>query len=121
MVTQKKMLATVTRQTPRCPIFGLPKELRGTNLPTHEDVLLSYLDENFKISKQKVPFSTIADNFATQIATTYCKASIPVLSHARIVKMIKAYHDIYNKLTKSYNRDQEKQWLKTEKFVAEAK
>ncbi|GBL87559.1 hypothetical protein AVEN_165168-1 [Araneus ventricosus] len=108
MATQKKMLATVTRQTHRCPIFGLPKELRGTNLSIHEEILLSCFEENFKISEQKVPFSTIADNVATQIEMIYCKASIPVLSHARIVKMIKAYHETYNMLRKSYNRDKEK-------------
>ncbi|GBM34939.1 hypothetical protein AVEN_41478-1 [Araneus ventricosus] len=105
------MLATVTREH-RCPIFGLPKELKGTNLPTHVDVLLSCFEENFKISKQRVPFSTISDIVATQIEITYCKATIPVLSHARIVKMIKAYQETYKKLRKSCNRDQTKGWFK---------
>ncbi|KAF2893618.1 hypothetical protein ILUMI_12554 [Ignelater luminosus] len=38
MATQKNVL--ITRQSHRCPLFGLPKELSGTGLPTYEDVLL---------------------------------------------------------------------------------
>ncbi|KAF2883183.1 hypothetical protein ILUMI_22983 [Ignelater luminosus] len=37
MATQKNVL--ITRQSHPCPLFGLPKELSGTVLPTYEDVV----------------------------------------------------------------------------------
>ena len=106
MATQKKVL--VTRQSHCCPLFGLPKELSGTNLPTFEDVLLCCFEESNKLSissdsKKKIAFSTIADCVATQIEMIYRKASIPVVTHTQTVQMIKAYHDAYYNLRKSYN------------------
>ncbi|CAH0558644.1 unnamed protein product [Brassicogethes aeneus] len=118
----------LTQQKVTTPIFGLPKKLSGTNLPTYKDVLLSCFEESYKNSilsgsKKKVAFSTIADNVATQIEIIYRKASIPVVTHTRAVQMINAYHNAYNNLRKSYKRDQKKEGFKDkiERFVAEAK
>ncbi|KAF2893619.1 hypothetical protein ILUMI_12555 [Ignelater luminosus] len=46
MATQKNVL--IARQSHRCPLFGLPKELSGTGLPTYKDVLLCCLNESNK-------------------------------------------------------------------------
>lgn len=45
------------------------------------------------------------------------------MTHTRVVQMIKAYHDAYYNLRKSYNRDKEKESFikKIDEFVAEAK
>lgn len=101
-----------------CPIFGYPKALNEINLPTYEDLLLNCFEESYEISvssesKKRLAFSTIADILvATQIEMIYFKASITVVTHTRIVQMIKSYHDLYYTLRKSYNRDKNKERFK---------
>lgn len=126
MASRKEM--SVTRQRQCCPIFGMPKELSGKNLPTYEDMLRSCFEESYKasllsLSKKKVEISLIADSVATQIEILYCKASIPMVTHKRVVHKIKTFYDAYKRLKKSYQRDKEKENYKkkVDAFVCEAK
>lgn len=125
MAVSNKLL---TRQSHRCPIFGLCKGLNGVSLPTYEDVLLCCFEESYQLSvksetKKNISFSLIAENVAFQIEAIYAKASIPIVSHTRVVQMIRSYHDSYYNLRKSYNRDHKKDSFqkKVEKFVTESK
>ena len=59
MGTPKKLL--ITRHSLCSPLFGLPKELSGTILPTYEDLLLSCFEKGYKLlllldSKKKLHF-----------------------------------------------------------------
>ena len=60
---------------------------------------------------------------AAQIEDLYCKASIPMVSHERIVKLIKDYHNKNYTLRKSFTRDKDKFYFKTKlsHFVNKAK
>ena len=60
---------------------------------------------------------------AVQIEDLYCKASIPMISHERIDKLIKNYHNKYYTLRKPLSRDKDKFNFKTKlsHFVNEAK
>lgn len=105
----------VTRQFIACPIIGVPKELSGLSLPTYEDMLLCCLDEKYKRSllfspnnKRELGFLAIANSVGTQIIEIYNKATIPTVTHTRVVQMIQSYYNSYIALKKSYNRDCEK-------------
>lgn len=118
--------SVITRQSHACPIFGLPKELGLTTLPTYEDVLLCCFNKKYELmlqSKKTPCFSLIADHVATQVQQLYIKSSIPTLSHSRVVQLIKSYHNVYYNLRKSYNRDIVKDNFKKKLdiFVTEAK
>lgn len=124
MTAQKSLI--VTRQSHCCPLFGLPKPMSENVLPTYSDMLLGCLEENYKFavtsnSKKNPPFSETADRLASQIEAIYSKASIPTVSHTRIVQLIKKYHDAYYNLRKSYNRDKCKDSFKKkiEHFVSD--
>lgn len=120
----------VTRQTIACPIIGVPKELSGLSLPTYEDILLCCLDEKYKRSllfspnnKKELGFLAIADCVATQVVGIYNKATIPTVTHTRVVQLIQSYYNSYIALKKSYNRDCEKDFYKKkiEAFIQNAK
>uniref|UniRef100_A0A1B6H9M3 Uncharacterized protein n=1 Tax=Homalodisca liturata TaxID=320908 RepID=A0A1B6H9M3_9HEMI len=120
----------VTRQTIACTIIGVPKELSGLSLPTYEDILLCCLDEKYKRSllfspnnKKELGFLAIADCVATQVVGIYNKATIPTVTHTRVVQLIQSYYNSYIALKKSYNRDCEKDFYKKkiEAFIQNAK
>lgn len=109
-----------TKRLSVCPILGKPKPLSHSVLPTYKDVLLACMEETSNSAKN-VPFSEISHRVARQIEELYCKASIPTVSHERIVKLIKDFHDKYFTLKKSFSRDKDKPNFKKklDKFVSE--
>lgn len=102
----------ITRQSFECPIFGHPRELLQTNLPTYEDVLRCCFEERFqlaiKLNNTKVSFSIVKNSVAKKVKHIFEKASIPTVSDYRIVQLIDAYYEKYCKLRKSYRRDNAK-------------
>lgn len=120
----------VTRQSVECPFFGSPKELSRTSLPTYEDMLLCCLEEKYNRAlilnpnnKKDLGFSAVAELVATQIVNIYRTASIPTVTHTRVVQMITSYFNAYIGLKKSYNRDHEKDFYKkkVDVFITNAK
>jgi hypothetical protein len=95
-----------------CPIFGEPRSFLQNKLPTYECVLKCCFEERYNLSlltnNKKVSFSKVASTVAKQIKCLYQKASIPLLSDYRIIKLINVYHDSYIKIGKSYKRDKSK-------------
>lgn len=78
MAVSKKLF---TRQSHRCPIFGLPKSLSGVSLPTYEDVLLCCFEEIYQLlvtseTRKNISFSIIVETVSCQIEGIYVKASI---------------------------------------------
>lgn len=89
-----------SRKAMQCPLFGDPKDLVESHLPSIEDVILCCQQERFKLGTDsegnKEPlFSVIADNVSKKVETIYTKASIPTVSHRRVLEMIKNYHKKY--------------------------
>ena len=96
-----------TRKESRRPVFGLPKEISGTNLPTYSDVMRFYFwvknDCMSRSSTKRLETVTaIADKVASRVEEIWIKASIPVVSHNRVSQMIRSFHDEYLKLLKHF-------------------
>ncbi|CAH2098548.1 unnamed protein product [Euphydryas editha] len=78
-----------TRKNLKCPIFGESAELRNNLLPTYE---------------------SIADIFTNKIDTLWIKSSIPIVTHKRVLQILKCYH------SKCYNLKKSLKKLKKEKL-----
>lgn len=69
----------------------------GSQLPTYEDVIRCCLHEKRCIGSEsggsrEPPFSAIANAVTKKLETIYIKASIPIVTHTRIVQMIHMMH-----------------------------
>lgn len=106
----------ITRSEFNCPLFGHPKELSASKLPTYEDVLKCFFNEHYnlalKANNRSVSFSQVSNIVAPQVKAVFDKASIPTVTLYRIVQLINAYHNSYRNLMKSYKRDKEKEKFK---------
>ena len=97
-----------TRESCSCRLFGLPKALCSSKLPTSRDVILSFNEQRRLIGKQSQkgnfdpPFAEIAVAVATQINQLYDQALIPCVSDERVLQMIQTLHDNYI-IIKKYN------------------
>lgn len=92
-----------TRKNVSCPVFGAPKQMSETVLPTYESVMKHYLFVRFEIlqeSKKEPSFADIANEVIKNIKTIWNKACLPVLSDRRIFQMLKDYHTKYRKVKK---------------------
>lgn len=102
----------ITRQVFDCPIFGSPKDFPTSKLPTGEDVLRYCSQERYnlalKVNNKSVSFSQVATIVANKTLGLYQKASIPTVTNTRVLQLIKALHDDYYKLRKSFTRDKKK-------------
>jgi hypothetical protein len=121
-------VATRHSHTNVCPIFGPSRELSVNTLPTYEDVLLSCFEERKRLmllsdTKFKVKFPPIAESVAIQVENLFMKASIPTVTHTRVVQMVTSYHEVYYKIRKSFNRDKDKDFFKKrlEIFITNAR
>ena len=96
-----------TRMHSKCPIFGDPCDLFGHQLPSYRDVMKCYLHKrNEKLNAlngYNPSVAVIASEIATAVQEIYRKASIPCVTHKRIVAKIKEYHERYRKLLKIFN------------------
>src|SRR5437899_88287 len=93
-----------TRKSTTCPIFGAPKELDTRLLPTYESVMKCYLwwKHKLKLTGQEPKAADISDRVAIEIEEIWFRASIPVVSRDRVLKLIRVYHDSYRNLMKPY-------------------
>jgi hypothetical protein len=107
---------TTTRKGASCPVFGSPSELSGNVLPTFGDIMKFYVwtKNNLKISSEtKEPtVAEISEVVAVRIEEIWMKASIPVVSHTRVLQLLRAYHDKYMKLLKPLKERQKQEKYK---------
>lgn len=85
------------------PVFGTPREFSGNVLPTHEDLMKCYLwlRHELKQGSNKEPtIFQISTVLYDKLLEIWENASIPVLSNARIMTLIRAYHEKYMRLLK---------------------
>lgn len=114
-----------TRSAVNCPIFGEPSELPDNVLPTREQVskFYSYVRFNKKESRKEPTFAEISEEIAVKLEYVWNKASIPIVSHKRILQLLKAYHDKYQKLMKPFKsrKNVETYKLQIQKFKEESR
>ena len=98
-----------TRRMVTCPMFGVPKEISQIVLPTYENVMKHYL----LVKNQMKPTAATKDPSVTDISEKvrqvveglWFKASLPFISHTRVLAMIRSYHDKYRKLMRNIKRN----------------
>ena len=108
-VVPKPMKLHLTRAIIKtCPIFGDPAEMSDRQLPTYNTVMKDFLHTRDFLKAQRrnqwQSVSEIAEIVSTRVDKIWRTASLPVVSHARIVQMVKSYHDKYLNLIKNYKR-----------------
>src|SRR6218665_994272 len=93
-----------TRKMTMCPVFGAPEELSDNVLPTYESLMKSYMLLRHQIKSSgtvKEPsVANISQQLAAKVEQIWVKASIPTVSHDRVLQLIRGYHDKYVKLIK---------------------
>ena len=87
-----------------CPLFGKPRELRLTILPTYKDIILCCNEERRKIGrlsnngKQEPKFSDIAEKVSVQVIGLYEKVFIPHVTNTRVLQLINSLHEDYRRI-----------------------
>lgn len=84
-----------TRSSKECEVFGAPKDLSLTCLPTYGDVMKFYqhVRITLKTSNKEPTFTDISQIVATKLEDLWKLASIPSVSNYRIIQMLKTYHN----------------------------
>jgi hypothetical protein len=100
-----------TRKVSSRPVFGLPKELSANELPTYGDVLKFYFwvqndAKNKSITKRKDTVAELSQVVATRVEEIWIKASIPIVSHDRVLHLFRSYYNKYLKLLKPFKQRQ---------------
>lgn len=98
-----------TRKSTSCPIFGAPEEINENQLPTYKQVMKYYnlvrhqlkLENN---SKKEPSINEISEIVSSKVEYLWRKASIPTVSHNRVMQLIKSYHAKCKNLLKSLKR-----------------
>ena len=111
---------STTRSKTCDPVFGHGQELVETALPTYEDVMKFYLLVQKKTENERTgqhpSISEIAEVVAQHLEKLWQKASIPIVTHTRVLQKIRQYQEKYKQIIKHYksrqNRDSFKLQLK---------
>ena len=99
------MASKVTRKSTNCVIFGQPKVLLSSTLPSYEDVIRACQFERItllEISRKEPDFSTICQLVATSVIKIWNSASIPTASLKRVKDMINNYHQKFKYFLYNY-------------------
>ena len=98
------MASKVTRKSTNCVIFGQPKVLSSSTLPSCEDIRACQFERNtiLEISRKEPAFSTICQLVATSVIKIWNSASIPTVSLKRVKDMINNYHQKFKKFLYNY-------------------
>ena len=120
-------LKTKTRAKTVCPVFGHGRELLNNVLPTYNDVMRYYLLVQNQLyydrDGQHPTISEISEVVVQKVELLWNKASIPIVSHTRVLHKIRQYPEKYKEIMKQpksrQNRDSYKIIFKT--FCSEAK
>ena len=114
MASKRKV---TTRKVSSRPVFGLPKELSGNDFPTYADVIKFYFwvqnnAQNRRNTKGKETVADITQTVAARVEEIWIKASIPIVSHNRVLRLICGYYDTYLKHFKPFKQRQKQDTYK---------
>lgn len=115
-----------TRSAIECPIFGAPKDLVCSALPTLCDVIQYFLWIRHNLEKGRVNrnllVSETSEIVAQKVKEIWISASVPTVSHQRIVQLIKEYQKKRKDLLKPYlqRKDVPSYKSKIEAFVRDS-
>jgi len=94
----------VTKKMVNCPVYGAPRDLADTLLPTNGDILKYYLfvKHEIDLTRPRDDVAIISEKVASKTEELWHRASIHTVSHARTYQMVRASHDKYRNLLKPY-------------------
>ncbi|GBN19240.1 hypothetical protein AVEN_31021-1 [Araneus ventricosus] len=99
----------VLRAVNHCSFFNEnPKDFDEVKVPTKKDVLLCCLEVRLQVGleseiKIEPASSTVARQVAIKLNIIWDKASIPTVTHKRVIKLITRCHDGYISIKKTLN------------------
>ena len=99
------MASKVTRKSTNCVIFGQPKVLSSSTLPSYEDVIRACQFERItllEISRKEPAFSAICQLVATSVIKIWNSASVLTVSLKPVKDMINNYHQKFKKFLYNY-------------------
>lgn len=107
-----------TRQAWKCPILGVPSELKPNVLPTIKDVLchIIFCNKQNITKAYNPPFKSVAN----QVEDIWLKTLIPTISQPRIIFCIKKHYNTRALLLKTSQSTKQESLafkLKKQKFV----
>ncbi|GBN18604.1 hypothetical protein AVEN_236395-1 [Araneus ventricosus] len=103
------LLKFVLRAVNHCPIFNENlKHFDEVKLLTKKDVLLCCLEVRRQVvleskRNKETAFSTVARQVAIKLNIIWDKASIPTVTHNRVIQLITCCHDHYISIKKTLN------------------
>lgn len=115
-----------TRNIMNDPVFGAPSAMSPNVLPTYGDVMKQYLLRKYKLKSvgdtKEPSFTAVANSVICQVENLWQKASIPIISHQKVLEKLKLYHDRYRSLLKPYKSRQHsaKYQIKIKDFQADS-
>ncbi|KAK3925274.1 MAU2 chromatid cohesion factor-like protein [Frankliniella fusca] len=108
----------------KCPVFGVyPYDLAESQLPSYQDVLLCYQFERFRIGRLRgdnyEPRSKeVSEIVAKKVENIFKKASIPIVSHTRVLQMLTSYHNKFLTFKRMFLKNQIGLRSKRDEFVS---
>lgn len=107
---------TIQANLPECPVFGFPREINNSYLPTYADVIrhVNYLRHNS--GKSNPDIMPIIVSVSELVCNIWVKASVPVINLKTIKEKIKSYYVKYQNIMKNYNRNKNKENAYKEKL-----
>lgn len=98
-----------SRRSTNCRIFGSFDELSERKLPTYKNVMKYYNLVRYRVkvtnsSKKEPTINEISEIVTQKVESLWFKASIPIISHTRVMQLYKTYHAKCTNLIKSWNR-----------------
>lgn len=112
-----------TRAGSASPLFGLPSDFKGNQLPTHEEVMRSVAHVRKSLMDGKGGAFTpsifeVASRVAVNLKAIWDKASIPSLKNSYIVKLIQRYNERCNAIKKSLSKSSQPVDQKRNEFLS---
>lgn len=100
----KRERRPITRKMINCPVFGAPCNIPDTVLPTNADIVkyFLYVKHDLNLTRPRDAVAIICENIAIKAEELWERASIPVVSHARILQMLRSLHDKYRNILKPF-------------------
>lgn len=115
-----------TRSVTECPIFGPPADLSESLLPTWYDVIKCFLWVRHKLEGSGINRNSLVSEaleiVAKKVEAIWNKATIPVLSHQRIVALLRDYQKKRKDVLKPFKTRQKVASYKTklETFLSDS-
>ncbi|KAG0719398.1 hypothetical protein GWK47_007282 [Chionoecetes opilio] len=98
-------MATIMREKAACVIFGAPREIPTDVLPTYADVMKAYIHTRQQLTTKDnkyPPFAEVSEKVCVEVELVWEKASLPTVTHGRVIETLRPYNEKYKKILKPY-------------------